>query len=556
MNARRAQTDTATTGSVQRLRAALEGMMSALEAGEPYLPGPEVEEARATLARAAERLSISGGHTVVALAGATGSGKSTMFNAFVGDLVSEVGRLRPTTTATSAAVWGDDDAGELLDWLGVPQRHSVPPGQTGRGGDVNLDGLVLLDLPDFDSYKAEHRAEADRVLKLADVFVWVTDPQKYADALIHDYLRRAADHSTVSLVLLNQADRLTSEEQESCRADLHRLLVQDGLVGTEILLTSPLTGQGMEELGLALAGAVAAKTATRERLIGDLHRQARDLRAYVGDSEPVVPQDTPAKLVSALSRSAGVPIVLDAVERDWRRRANAAAGWPPSRWLRKAKPDPLKRLRLDSIRHPGEATAPPDGFGELIERSSLPKATATARAGVDLAVRDLGDGVVDGMPRRWSGAVAAATHPADEDLSDALDQAVVSVDLQARRPLWWSVVGFLQWVGVIALVAGLIWLGVIAGISYLQLPQPEVPRVGAVPVPTVMVAAGALLGLVLTLLAKAAARSGARRRRRAVEAQMHEAIGQVANERIVAPVREVLVAHRTTREGLDQVLTS
>lgn len=555
MNARKAQPDPA-TGSVPRLKAGLEGMMAALDAGSPYLPEAEVSAARGTLTRAAERLAISGGHTVVALAGATGSGKSTMFNAFVGDLVSEVGRLRPTTTTTTAAVWGTEDAGPLLDWLQIRQRHAVPAGQTGRAGDVDLDDLVLLDLPDFDSYKAEHRAEVDRVLALADVFIWVTDPQKYADALIHDYLRRASDHATVSLVLLNQADRLTPEEQESCRADLRRLLTADGLADTEVLLTSSLTGQGFAELGTALAAAVTAKTATRERLIGDLHRQARTLRAHVADAEPDMPAETPDRVVQALSRSAGVPIVLDAVERDWRRRADAATGWPPVRWVQKAKADPLKRLRLEASKHPKEAVAPPDGFGELLARSSLPTATATSRASVDLATRELGDKAVAGLPRTWATAVTDATHPADDDLADALDQAVVGVDLQGRRPLWWGVWGLLQWVGVLSLVIGLGWLGVIAGISYLQLPQPDVPRVGAVPLPTVMVGAGALLGVLLTLLSKAMARSGARRRRRDVEARLHEAIAGVAEARIVEPVRGVLVAHRTTREGLDKVLAS
>ncbi len=556
MSARKTAPD-ATTGSVPRLRAGLEGMMAALDAGGPYLPGEQTAEARKSLEKAASRMSISGGHTVVALAGATGSGKSTLFNAFVGALVSDVGRLRPTTTSTCAAVWGQEPATELLDWLGVKERHRVPEDQVGRAGDVDLDGLVLLDLPDFDSYKAAHRAEADRILGLADVFVWVTDPQKYADAVLHDeYLTKAADHRTVSLVLLNQADRLSEDEQQACKADLERLLERDGLGGTEVLLTSSISGQGLQELGLSLAGAVAAKTAARERLIGDIHRHARALREHVGDTEPVLPENVAGNLVSALGRTAGVPIVLDAVEKDYRRQAVASTGWPFVRWARNLKPDPMKRLRLESKKHPKEVTAPPEGFGELLQRSSLPTASPTSRAGVELATRRLSMEAVTGLPKEWATAIQDAVQPAQEELADALDQAVMSTPLGTRRPLWWSVVGLLQWVAALSVVVGAVWLAGIAAMSYLMLPMPDVPRVGYVPLPTVLLGAGLVLGLLLAVLSRPFARIGARRRRQAVGKRLDAAIGGVAQERIVDPVQHVLTAHRTTREGLDAALAA
>ena len=67
----------------------------------------------------------------------------------------------------------------LLDWLEVPRRHRHAP-------EPALDGLVLLDLPDHDSVKLEHRLEVDRLVGLVDVLVWVLDPEKYADAAVHD----------------------------------------------------------------------------------------------------------------------------------------------------------------------------------------------------------------------------------------------------------------------------------------------------------------------------------------------------------------------------------
>ena len=171
---------------------------------------------------------------VVALAGATGSGKSSLFNALVGARVATVGARRPTTSTPTAAQWGSEPAGDLLDWLGVSTRHHVTSTSSVAVG--SLEGLVLLDLPDFDSRDVSNRAEAERVLALVDLFVWVTDPQKYADARLHDdYVAALASHDAVMLVVLNQVDRLTPHEVEECVADLKRLLVRDGVRQATVL---------------------------------------------------------------------------------------------------------------------------------------------------------------------------------------------------------------------------------------------------------------------------------------------------------------------------------
>ena len=86
--------------------------------------------------KAAARTSIVGGHTVVALAGATGSGKSSLFNDLTGADVAPIGARRPTTSTPIAAIWGSESASALLDWLKVGARHMVderPSGGTGSG---------------------------------------------------------------------------------------------------------------------------------------------------------------------------------------------------------------------------------------------------------------------------------------------------------------------------------------------------------------------------------------------------------------------------------------
>ncbi|UUZ43887.1 GTPase [Janibacter limosus] len=190
--------------SVEELGARADALSGALGTGGARLEPAPAARAGEVVDKVRERTSPVGGHTVVALAGATGSGKSSLFNALVGAEVARSGMRRPTTSTPTAAVWGSEPAGELLDWLSVGTRHRVEGPDTDR-----LDGLVLVDLPDFDSRESAHREEATRVLELVDVFVWVTDPQKYADAVLHDdYVAVLREYGAVTIVVLNRVDRL------------------------------------------------------------------------------------------------------------------------------------------------------------------------------------------------------------------------------------------------------------------------------------------------------------------------------------------------------------
>ena len=107
------------------VRAQAEALDAALAAGGDQLDADDVAAARQIIAKVGQRNALAGDHTVVALAGATGSGKSSLFNAIAGQELAQVGATRPTTSTPSAAVWGDDPAGPLLDWLAVPRRHAV-----------------------------------------------------------------------------------------------------------------------------------------------------------------------------------------------------------------------------------------------------------------------------------------------------------------------------------------------------------------------------------------------------------------------------------------------
>ncbi|MFN8097197.1 MAG: GTPase [Dermatophilaceae bacterium] len=529
--------------TAESLRAHAAALEDALVSGGAQLPHEEVARARGVLTKVTERGRHTGAHTVVALAGATGSGKSSLFNAVVGGNVATIGARRPTTSTPTAAVWGPAPAGDLLDWLEVGSRHQV----TTEPG-TPLDGLVLLDLPDFDSRESANRLEAERVLEFVDVFVWVTDPQKYADARLHDdYVSAMRHYDAVTLVVLNQADRLTPGQLDQCAGDLRRLLHLDGLTNADVLATSARTGLGVAALRSRLAEAVAGAKAARTRLDADVRTAADTLRRGVGDEEVSVSQEGTAKLVDALGRASGVPAVVDAVAHDYRRGALASGGWPFTRWVARLRPDPLRRLRLDRDTSPSIDT----DIRRAVGRSSLPQATPAARAAVDLAARRLADAAADGLPRRWAEAVAAAALPPQERLADELDQAIVRTRLRGRQPVWWTVVRLLQWVFALITLVGLAWslVQLLLGTGGLiQLPS---IYVGPVSLPLVLLVGGLLAGWLLALLSRWFAGVGSRRAARAARRRLDEAVKSVATGFILGPVADVLDRHRLTRTQLD-----
>jgi GTP-binding protein EngB required for normal cell division len=518
----------------------IDGLRRFLGAVAGHLPEQRLAGVRTVVDRAGERLALSREHTVVALAGATGSGKSSLFNALARFGMSPVGARRPTTGVAHACVWGPPSAAApVLDWLGVPPSKRFTRESALDGEDeAALRGLILLDLPDFDSVEETHRVEVDRLLSLVDLVVWVADPQKYADNLIHtEYLARLRRYRDITVVVLNQADLLSPADAHRCVMDLRKLLDTDGLGGVPAFATSAVAPKGLNQLRTLLERTVAAQHALLYRLAGDVTGVVGELAGMVtaeAGTHVVDSADTRA-LADALADAAGVPTVAAAAERAYLHRAARAMGWPVLRWARRLRPDPLRRLRVS-----GTAPAPAP-----VPATSIPPPHPAERAAVALAVRTVGERAGAGLPAPWPAAAVAAARSRLDDLPDALDVAVATTDLGfSRAPLWWRLVGLAQWLATLAALVGLGWLAVRLVLFVLGTP----PISGTTP--ALLLFGGLLAGLLIAVVVRPLVRLAAGRMRVRAEKRLRAAVTKVAHDLVLAPVGQVLTDYAEARAAL------
>ncbi len=506
---------------------------SIVELGRERLDPAEVDAARSVLDRASERMGLGAEFTVVALAGSTGSGKSSLFNALSGTDLSQVGVRRPTTATAHAAVWGNGSSSRLLDWLGVPRRH--------HQDDPELNGLVLLDLPDHDSTQVEHRLEVDRLAGLVDLFVWVVDPQKYADAALHDgYLRPLASHAAVTLIVLNQIDKLQEAERRRCAADMARLVRADGLRDVKVMTTSARTGEGIEGLRDAIVERVRQERAAVERLSADLDLVVERIAPLCEGKTGGMSKGDQERLTEALAAAARIDAVTGAVAKSYRRDAALAMGWPFTRWLRRLRPDPLARLHLRR-----------DASGG---RTSLPPASPSQRAEVESAIRTVATRAAEGLPPPWPDLVRNRAAASTQEISDDLDRAVATTDLgDAIRPRWWTVGAALQTLLATAAVVGFLWLTILFVFEWFQIPRPPTPEIENFPWPTLLLFGGLLAGFLIAAVFGQLARVGAARRRKRAATKLRQQVAEVAVAQVLTPIEAELSARSQLCEALQRM---
>ncbi|QOR71963.1 50S ribosome-binding GTPase [Ruania alkalisoli] len=290
----------------------VEEISAALDAAGDLIPSEAHDQAQADLRRVMRRLELGVDYTVVALVGGTGSGKSSLFNAVSHLEFADVGVIRPTTARAAACVWGSK-ATALLDFLQVaPDRRIQRESALDGDSEDDLAGLVLLDLPDHDSVESGHADQVQRLLPLIDLLVWVVDPQKYADNVLHEeYLRALADRHEAMVVVINQIDRLPDAARDRVRSDVQRLLVEDGLADVRIEMVSAREGSGVDQLRALLARVISGESVAARTARDETAAICRRLSVHLGPQDPQPPsaQETAERLALA----AGVPSVAESV---------------------------------------------------------------------------------------------------------------------------------------------------------------------------------------------------------------------------------------------------
>jgi GTP-binding protein EngB required for normal cell division len=509
------------------------------------------------LTRAGERLRLSANHTVVSLAGGTGSGKSSLFNQLSGADFSTVGVTRPVTREPHACVWGVAGSGPLLEWLGVPRRYRYARASALGSGEQSMAGLVLLDLPDHDSVLGHATDLVDKLVSLSDLMIWVLDPQKYADAAVHRrFLVPLAGHSEVVAVVLNQCDLLTAGQIEDCVTDLRRLLDEESLEEVPILVTSANTGEGIEELRKLLIETVSARRAAAARIIADVDRVAAQFEPYgaepgadpfgagladrpagsvTGDGRPsdeMLPSGTEAEVGTALVEAAGAQAIGESLRTARELRAADYVGWPVSWALtRLTSPDPARKVRLgmlwDQLRG---ITAGPSGVQQ---------------AEIDNTLTWVADSRVPALPRPWSRTVRAALRSRAGDIPDAVSAQIGAAlpDGPAVEP-WWRAVGVLQGLLLGCVLVGFAWLVALLVLGAGGVGGPGGAAAGTpklfsdtwlLPIPGAMIVVGLLGGWLTARICAGNVSEAAERETADLLDDIHQRLTAVARNLVVVP---------------------
>lgn len=524
------------TSAHTEIRRLADGIRHALSLSEDKLGDELRADASGLLVRADDRLGLGEEFTVVAFAGSTGSGKSSLFNAVAGLEIARVGVRRPTTSRPTACVWGEGGT-DILDWLHVPERSRTWRESALDGDDQRrLHGLILLDLPDHDSTAVAHRVESDRLVGLVDVVFWVVDPQKYADFALHsEYLAKLAENSSNMVVVLNQIDKLSPGEQKAAADHLRQLLIADGLQDTQVRLASALTREGIPDLRAVLADTVDSKEAAAERLLSDMQAMAKRLQAELG--EPVVsPNELPgaSRLVETMSEAAGVEAVAQTVHDDYVRRAYRKTGYPVLAWMQRNVPDPL------GAKH---------GITrEDLIRASVPATSRAQSSQVRLMAHELITESVSMLPRSWQREAAEAEKVSTDELAETLDSAVTAVDIERQTPGWWSLVRTLQMLFFVLTVVGVLAI-VAVGLVMVLAPGAILGWLGwAGAIGLVLI--GVAGSVITSVSARGARDRGADAAAGDVDRRLRNAVGQVAQSSYLEPVISVVSEHRDAYDRL------
>jgi energy-coupling factor transporter ATP-binding protein EcfA2 len=503
----------------------LAALLRAIDAADVL--GLPTDEARDVHSDGARRLGFPSDAYVLALVGGTGVGKSSLLNALAGVTVSAASARRPTTSEPVAWVPGAqrEALGSLLDWLGVSEVQE-------HGAD-GLGSVAILDLPDMDSVIGAHRERVEALLPLVDAVAWVTDLEKYHDAILHDgFLRTWIPRLDHQAVVVNKVDRLAGDDRGRIRRDLERDLVGRLAASDQstvpVLMTTAAPDPDLDELRAWLAAGAAAKAVVRARIAASAVDQARSLACEAG----LEPGRDVSPLLSDSARAAAVEdataAVLRAIDLPGLERQAIAA----TRARARAKgTGPMGKLTSLVYRASGRDTQVADPTRHVMrwrERARLSPAVEALRAALGT--------VLTGAPPRVRPALAVTMEPVPirQGLERAVDRAIAGLDrLEPPTSRWWWFLGLLQTLAAIAIAVSAAWV-VIWILARPVVDAVDVPIIGSVPMPFAALLVSILVGYLLARLLGLHAGWVGRRWARHVGGRVREAIHDEVTQRGLA----------------------
>jgi GTP-binding protein EngB required for normal cell division len=442
------------------------------------------------------RLGFPADAYVLALVGGTGVGKSSVLNALAGRFVSDASARRPTTAHPVAWVprAGRSDLAGLLGWLGLPDEHVLEHDERGPGN------VAVIDLPDLDSVEREHRERVEAILPRVDAVVWVTDPEKYHDAILHDdFLATWLPQLDRQVVVLNKVDRLSDEDAERVRRDLERDLARMAGGGgrgprVRVLFASAREGRaGIDPLREWLAAAVEAKRIVRARLVTTIAAAVSALAHAAGvdptaRAKPFVEgaarRETIDRVTGELLRVLDLPSAERQALAATRARARARGAGP------------LGAITSRIYRWSGREArvADPASFlAKWRERGSLAPALEILRVAVAAPIT--------GAPPATRATLAESAEPAalGANLGRTLDRAIASRPPAVPSSRVWWVIGLLQTLATLALVFSAVWVALWVFVRF-PADSVTVPVIGQLPMPFVVLVASLLAGYLVARL--------------------------------------------------------
>lgn len=507
--------------------------------------------------------------TVIAVAGPSGTGKSTVVNTLARrNSLVPTGMHRPTTTELVAYVDAEVTAAPFLELSGIPRSVSVEfcttrsnplrdsLGMVGEGHQVRsvltqCGHPIVVEVPDT-LLVPELTSAASQVLETADLILWTTDSQKYADAVFHSRISAFPRHPN-SYFVLTHTEGLTESQLQTLNQELAAIAERIG-VSPEILQISLYDESSLARFRETVAELSHAPEARWRGEQAAIHHAAtklgQDLELDVtGEfstqpvqassvASPLSPAET--KLVDQVTQVSG----LSAVEANFSKQYLRAGGfwtlWPVLNWLAGIKP--LAHVNQDNSATPGEPEADKpvgpsaDPSPEQTADESATPAVADSTPDPDLpSVAPQADSLNRFFPRvnvagitsaaRTYAATASAHRPSkwvdfaqlkavelSGNLVSALNLALESWKFPARPArTWWRIWRLGHWFWLAALVVGLLW-SLVAGVAFLggAGTSAAVWMVGPVPFPLLVLVAAVAGTLVWSLVGTKILHCGAR----------------------------------------------